>query len=72
LQVKELKIQLRRNEKMDKEQRVNDPQEIEIETEGAEIEIEPKEEKDARGGNHNPTGANQYTSGRNDDRGRKK
>jgi|tagenome__1003787_1003787.scaffolds.fasta_scaffold20919771_5 hypothetical protein len=24
-----------------------------------------------RGGNHNPTGANQYTTGRNDDRGRK-
>ena len=29
------------------------------------------ETKDKRGGNHNPTGANQYTSGRNDDRGRK-
>lgn len=27
--------------------------------------------KDARGGNHNPEGANQYTSGRHDDRGRK-
>ena len=31
----------------------------------------PSEEKDARGGNHNPKGANQYTSGRVDDRGRK-
>jgi hypothetical protein len=29
------------------------------------------EQKDARGGNHNPEGANQYTSGRVDDRGRK-
>lgn len=29
------------------------------------------ENKDARGGNHNPEGANQYTSGRVDDRGRK-
>jgi hypothetical protein len=29
------------------------------------------EQKDARGGNHNPNGANQYTSGRHDDRGRK-
>lgn len=29
------------------------------------------ETKDKRGGNHNPTGANQYTTGRNDDRGRK-
>ena len=31
----------------------------------------PSEEKDARGGNHNPKGANQFTSGRVDDRGRK-
>jgi len=31
----------------------------------------PNEQKDARGGNHNPKGANQYTSGRVDDRGRK-
>ena len=31
----------------------------------------PSEQKDARGGNHNPKGANQYTSGRVDDRGRK-
>ena len=40
----------------------------------------PSEQKDARGGNHNPKGAeqnngnkhaNQYTEGRNDDRGRK-
>lgn len=29
------------------------------------------ETKDKRGGNHNPNGANQYTTGRNDDRGRK-
>jgi len=29
------------------------------------------ETKDKRGGNHNPNGANQYTQGRNDDRGRK-
>ena len=29
------------------------------------------EQKDARGGNHNPEGANQYTTGRHDDRGRK-
>jgi hypothetical protein len=33
---------------------------------------ENKEQKeDQRGGNHNPAGANQYTSGRVDDRGRK-
>jgi hypothetical protein len=31
----------------------------------------PEETKDSRGGNHNPKGANQYTSGRVDDRGRK-
>ena len=30
-----------------------------------------REEKDQRGGNHNPEGANQYTVGRHDDRGRK-
>jgi len=30
-----------------------------------------RETKDARGGNHNPEGANQYTTGRVDDRGRK-
>lgn len=28
-------------------------------------------EQDQRGGNHNPEGANQYTTGRVDDRGRK-
>ena len=37
-----------------------------------EIETEAPEKKDARGGNHNPKGANQYTSGRVDDRGGKK
>lgn len=32
----------------------------------------PEERKDARGGNNNPEGASGYTSGRVDDRGRKK
>jgi hypothetical protein len=39
------------------------------------LNIEPSEneqrETKQRGGNHNPEGANQYTSGRVDDRGRK-
>lgn len=48
--------------------------EIEVEVpKGVELEVETEapEQKDARGGNHNPKGANQYTSGRVDDRGRK-
>jgi hypothetical protein len=68
---------------MTENKKPQDEQEIELEVpQGAEVEIEtPKpmeqkakvqhETKDKRGGNHNPTGANQYTTGRNDDRGRK-
>lgn len=60
---------------MTENKKPQDEQEIELEVpQGAEVEIEtpkPMEQKDKRGGNHNPTGANQYTSGRNDDRGRK-
>jgi hypothetical protein len=44
--------------------------EVEIEVDGTEIEVEPKESKGARQNNGKPH-ANQYTSGRNDDRGRK-
>lgn len=54
--------------------RKQEENEIEIETETAEIEVEPKdmEQKD-RGGkqNNGKPHANQYTQGRNDDRGRK-
>lgn len=40
-------------------------------TTGQQKDNDVAEKKDARGGNHNPEGANQYTSGRHDDRGRK-
>jgi hypothetical protein len=40
-------------------------------TTGEKKQAQDFENKDARGGNHNPEGANQYTSGRHDDRGRK-
>lgn len=52
----------------------NEPNQPQQDTEFAEDqapEVNPSEQKDARGGNHNPEGANQYTSGRVDDRGRK-
>jgi hypothetical protein len=58
-------------------QEVTQPQETEVTTattdgskpmeQKAKVAHETKE----RGGNHNPKGANQYTSGRVDDRGRK-
>ena len=59
---------------------VNQPNDTEFATEiGGDVPNKPMEQKakvshetkDKRGGNHNPTGANQYTTGRNDDRGRK-
>ena len=54
--------------------------EVEVETEAPEgtndfktdSVVQAPEKKDARGGNHNPKGANQYTRGRVDDRGGKK
>jgi hypothetical protein len=57
---------------MNEKENVRQEEEIEIETQTAEIEVEPKEQKD-RGGkqNNGQPHANQYTQGRNDDRGRK-
>lgn len=61
---------------MNEQENVKRPNEneIEIETETAEIEVEPKEmEQKDRGGkqNNGQPHANQYTQGRNDDRGAK-
>jgi hypothetical protein len=64
-----------RNRKMPKNPNENQenvkPQDIEFAEENTPMEPTPEGQKDARGGNHNPEGANQYTTGRHDDRGRK-